>query len=109
MGLEEKISGQSDTRGEHFLDIIQRSSIYGAIYFAAKTTAAALGGMYGYYSASTSGLGAGYKALYTFAGAATAYVATKLLLVPSKIKEAYRNTVSLFKGIFGESSPVPAR
>ena len=109
MSLEGKISGKSDTRGEHLFDIVQRLGIYGTINFAVKTTATVLGGLYGYYSATSAGLTAGYRALATIASAATGYVAAKLVLFPSHIKEAYRNAVSFGRAIFGEPNPSPAR
>ena len=108
MGIEDKISGKSDTRGEHLFDIAQRLGIYTTINFALKTSAVVLGGMYGYYLASSGGLDPLSTALYTAGSASLGYVGMKLILFPSHIKHAYRNAVSFFRALFGEPTQSPA-
>ena len=105
MSLEERISGKSDTRGEHLFDIFQRWGLYGAISFAVKATTTVMGGLYGYYLAASHGLSAGYTALSTIAGGATGKLVGNIIMIPSHIKELYRNAVSLGRAIFGEATP----
>ena len=108
MSLEEKISGKSDTRGEHLFDIAQRFGAYTAINFALKASATVFGGMYGYYLAQSGGLSPLSTAIYIGGAASLGYVGIKLILFPSHIKHAYRNVVSFFRALFGEPTPSPA-
>ena len=96
MSIEDKISGESDTRGEHLFDIIQRTGIYSAIDFGLKALFTVGGAITGYnYFPDNALLGA-------IAGAAIGYVGIKVALVPGKIRHAAKNIKSLYYGIVGD-------